>query len=183
MTNIAALPEHKIHVRVLPQAGFGVSIEATEREREQIAAHCGIPSIGRLHAELTLRRWRADGVSISGRLTAALEQECVVTLAPVAGEIDVAIDRTLLPAGSALAKPDAGGEMILDPQGDDAPDTFDGAEIDLWPIIAETLLLSLDPYPRAPGARLDPAYAPHDDPAEAAGKSPFAALAARMPKS
>jgi len=185
MTAIGELPEYRVHVRVLPQAGFAASIDATEDELAVLAAYCGIPKVERLHADLVLRKWRSDGVSVNGRLHAAVEQQCVVSLEPVAQEIDVAIDRTFLPPGSRLAKPDAGGELVLDPLGDDAPDLFEGSEIDLWPVVAETLLLSLDPFPRAPGASLNPAYAPPGEagePGEAQTASPFAVLAEKKPE-
>ena len=43
------------------------------------------------------------------------------------------------------------GRAVVDLEGDDVPDHFEGNEADLSDLIVETLSLALDPYPRLPG--------------------------------
>ena len=87
--------------------------------------------------------------------------------------INEAFETILVPANSKLAAPPS-PEMVLDAEGDDPPETFEGDTIDLAEVWMEFLALAIDPFPRAPGAEL-PETA--DDPKP----SPFAALAALRP--
>ncbi len=70
---------------------------------------------------------------------------------------------------------------MLDPEGDDPPETFEGDSIDLWPFVLEMLVLALDPFPRAPDAQLPTGPDEANEP-ENAGKSPFAVLQALKSK-
>jgi hypothetical protein len=48
---------------------------------------------------------------------------------------------------------DGGGEIVLDAEGDDSPETFEGDSIDVG-ALAEEFSLGIDPYPRKDGAML-----------------------------
>jgi len=54
---------------------------------------------------------------------------------------------------SAAAEP--AGDGLVDLEGDDPPDPLIGGKIDVGEVLAEELGLTLDPYPRLPGASLD----------------------------
>ena len=96
-------------------------------EREALAQTHGLLSVDSFLAELDLKRWRKDGVRIRGTVKARIVQECIVTLEPVPSELDVAVDAVFLPEGSRLARPlDDDGAMIVDPDGPDLPETFEG---------------------------------------------------------
>ncbi len=174
------LPTYPVHVRVLPSGGFPVEISATPQEAALVARFCAVPAIRRLSVSLTVKHWRSDGVSVAGKLRATVERECVVTLAPVDEEIDITVERTFVPQGSPLAKPKSGGEWIIDPLGPDTPDSFAGDEIDIWAIVAECLVLALDPFPRVAGAVFEGQWPPQGK-HSSVDNSPFAALAARKP--
>jgi hypothetical protein len=64
----------------------------------------------------------------------------------------------LLPEHSKLARrhPGEGGEMLIDPEGEDLPETFAGNSIDVGALAEEFFELALDPYPRKPDAELPP---------------------------
>ncbi len=69
---------------------------------------------------------------------------------------------------------DPSGEMVLDPDGPDLPETFTGDTIDAGDIVAEFAALAIDPYPRKPGAE----FQDHIESTDATDKkpSPFAVL-------
>jgi len=104
-------------------------------------------------------------------LHAALDQNCVVTNDPVPAHIDEPFDIVFMP------EPDAGGSDEEIELGENDCDIVfhDGAAIDLGTAIADTLALSLDPYPRSASAdaALKEAGVLSEEQA-----SPFAALAA-----
>ena len=153
-------------------------LRPNESEREALAKAAGVTALHELEADIVLRRWRRDGVEIKGELRARTEQPCVVTLEPVTQEIREPLRATFLPAHSALAVPveRQDRELVLDPEGDDPPDTFEGDSIDVWPFILEMLMLAIDPFPRSPGAELTDVAQERSDEAENAKESPFAVL-------
>ena len=169
------LPCLEINVAVLPRAGFPVRLRADGAERQLVAEACGVNRIDRLEADLDLLRWRGGGVEIRGSVRATLEQDCVVTLEPLIQEIDQKIEATFLPEGSKLARKARrhAQEIVVDPEGPDAPETFGGDVIDVWPVVVEFLVLAIDPFPRSPGARLEAELAGTN---EADIQSPFAVL-------
>jgi len=153
-----------------------VHVEADARERQALAALWQVVSLETLSADLKIRRWKKDGVKVMGHIRGDVTQACVVTLEPVAYEIDEEIDQIYVPEGSALARIPANdqGEMIIDPDGPDLPETFGGDAIDIGAIVAEFAAMGLEPYPRKPGVE----FASHiENPEGADAKpSPFAVL-------
>jgi uncharacterized metal-binding protein YceD (DUF177 family) len=92
-------------------------------------------------------------ISAKLHLQAKVTQICVVTLEPFAAKIDDHAALRFIPArqlreGEELAELDA--ETLEGP--DEIP--YSGEFIDLGAALAEQLALSLDPYPRKPGATL-----------------------------
>ena len=111
-----------------------------------MARRLALPSVERLEAHVKLSR-AGEVVRAEGRLVAALEQSCVVTGDAVSAHIDepLLVQFVLEPS----ADPDE--EVELDEA--DCDTVFhDGSAIDLGMAIADTLALSLDPYPRSAGA-------------------------------
>lgn len=124
-----------------------MDLEAEPGEREALARRFGIASIESLGAHLAISR-QGDEVRATGRLQARVVQSCVVTDAPVAATVDEPFDILFRP------QPAGGGgeeEIELD-EGDMDVVFYDGSAIDMGEAVAETLSLSLDPYPRAPDA-------------------------------
>jgi uncharacterized metal-binding protein YceD (DUF177 family) len=164
------------HRLVLDQIRDGdrMDIVADDDERRAVAERLGLVNLDRFEAHAVLSR---DGqkVRVSGRLKAALDQSCVATGEPVPAHIDEAFDLLFVPEPTSKVGED---EIEL---GEADLDTIfhDGSAIDLGGAIADTLALSLDPYPRSAGADAVLKEAGVVTEEEA---SPFAALAALKSK-
>lgn len=151
--------------RVTP-SGTGARVEATAEERAALAADLGLPAIHGLEGRYVVSG-SAERVTVKGRVTAAIEQICIVSLEPFAARVDEDVEVT-------FAAPDARATLPAElelPTEHDLPEELVGERIDLGAITAEFLALGLDPYPRRPGIAFEA-------PAEETGSSPFAALAA-----
>jgi len=130
-----------------------VRLEADEAERLGLATLWNVVSVGELKAELKISRWKRDGVRVRGTVKATIVQECVISLDPVDTVIDEEFDQLFVPEGSKLARIpiQPSGEMVLDPEGQDLPETFVGDVIDAGSIVTEFAAMGIDPYPRKPG--------------------------------
>lgn len=154
-------PESPISFRVsvsrLPQKGMPVAIDADAAQRAALAAEHGVGEVKSLHADLLVAPWKRNGVRVSGTVEAAVVQLCVVTLDPVDNVIDEEIDQLYLPRDSKLGRLgfESGGEILLDAEGDDSPETFTGDTIDVGALVEEHFGLGIDPYPRKPGVELE----------------------------
>jgi uncharacterized metal-binding protein YceD (DUF177 family) len=124
-----------------------MTIEADEAERAALARRFGLVAIDRLAADAALVRDGAEVVG-TGRVAAAVTQSCVASAEPVAAAVDEPFELRFRPA-PAPRGPDEEVEL-----GESELDLifYDGAAIDLGEAVAETMALSLDPYPRAPEA-------------------------------
>ena len=167
---------YRIKVGHVSHNALDVRVEADERERKALAELWDILGVEALSAELKVRRWKKDGVKVVGAVHAEVTQACVVTLDPVAQVIDDEIEEILVPEGSALARIPANdaGEIVVDPDGPDLPESFTGDEIDVGAFVAEMAAMALDPYPRKPDAE----FGDHieADTASERKPSPFAVL-------
>ena len=154
--------------------GDRIDLAADETACRAIAERLGLLSLDRLEAHAVLSR---DGQEIRarGRLKASLEQACVATGEPVPEHVDEPFDLKFVPAPSGN---DPDEEIELD-SGELDTIFHDGAAIDLGREIADTLALSIDPYPRSAGADVALKEAGVISEEEA---GPFAALAALKSK-
>ncbi|RUW55159.1 DUF177 domain-containing protein [Mesorhizobium sp. M00.F.Ca.ET.151.01.1.1] len=145
------------NVARLPQKGLPVVIEADPAQRAALAEAHGLLSVEAYRAELLVASWKRNGVKVSGRVEADITQACIVTLDPVQAHIDEPVEALLLPEDSKLGRQgfDGGGEILLDADGPDSPETFSGDTIDVGALAEQFFGLAIDPYPRKPGASLD----------------------------
>ena len=150
--------------------GERIDLVADDAERAAVSERLGLAGLERLEAHAAMTR-DGDRIRATGRLQAALDQHCVITGEPIAAMVDEAFDVIFLPG------PDAShGEEEIELGGEECDTVFhDGAAIDLGAAIADTLALSLDPYPRSAGAEAALKEAGIMTEEEA---SPFAVLAA-----
>lgn len=165
-----------IPVTRIGQAAKTITLEAGPEARAALARRFGLIELTAFTARATLRRRTDTGwIELKGALKASVVQECVVTLEPVAAEVESEIDELFDDSREI-----DGYEVELDPVAED-PEPLEGDVLDVGEVIAQVLSLSIDPYPRAPGVppvdRTD-GGAGDDAEAEAEGAaSPFAALA------
>jgi uncharacterized metal-binding protein YceD (DUF177 family) len=146
-------------------------ISANETERAALAQRFGLQALEKLSARVVVRRVRDDMFHVSGRFAAVVVQQCVVTLEPVPATIDEPLAMTFVKGKPSRARPAEGVD-------EDEPDTMEGEVIDLGETVAQQLAISLNPYPRAPGASLE-AVLPRQTGAESKEEgrtNPFAAL-------
>ncbi|MBL8578498.1 MAG: DUF177 domain-containing protein [Mesorhizobium sp.] len=157
MRDQASPVSFKAFVSRLPQKGMPVVVDADARQREALAEAHGVLSVERFHAELNVTPWKRNGVKVSGHVEADVTQECVVTLEPLQATIREDVTGLFLPADSKLGRSGFGdgGEIHIDADGPDSPETFVGDTIDVGALAEEFFSLALDPYPRKAGALLD----------------------------
>jgi uncharacterized metal-binding protein YceD (DUF177 family) len=133
----------------LDQIGAGenrLSVSAEPGERAALARRFGLAGIESLAADYAIRR-DTTGVVARGHLSARVTQICSVTgdPLPVRVEEDFAI--------RFLPEPDAELADEAELSEDECDIVFyTGGAIDLGEAAGETLLLSLDPFPRGPNA-------------------------------
>ena len=145
------------NVARLPQKGLPVLVEANERQREALAAEHDLLSVESYRADLLGTSWKRNGVKVTGRVEADITQACIVTLDPVTAHIDESVEALFLPEQSKLGREgfEGGGEIVLDADGPDSPETFSGDTIDVGALAEQFFGLAIDPYPRKSGASLD----------------------------
>ncbi|MBI3708877.1 MAG: DUF177 domain-containing protein [Proteobacteria bacterium] len=153
MTNEHVEPEFSrpIKLESLGEEGRVFTIDASPGECAALARRFALAGLNALSARVELG-WIHQGrriLRLRGRLTARATQTCVVTLAPVAAEIDEEFDVD-------YAEPDAsGGEIVLDMTAEEgAAEPLPDGVLDIGEAVAQQLALSLDPYPRSAGASL-----------------------------
>jgi uncharacterized metal-binding protein YceD (DUF177 family) len=160
-----------VAVTDIPDAGLHMEIEAPPEARAQLAALVNVREVRRLSAVFDLRR-RGAGVHVAGQLSALVGQTCVVTLEPMDSSLDEELDVLFAPPPAGATAADGEVEVAAVTGADEPPEPLVGGKVDLGAIATEFLILSVDPYPRKPGAEF---AAPNADEASA---HPFAALAA-----
>ncbi len=166
-----------INVSQLPRKGRHVRIEPQSADLSRLAAEHGLVSVDSFCADLLVAPWKRDGVRITGSVTADIVQSCVVSLEPLPARISQSVDAVFVPEKSRIGRiaEETGGELLLDPEGDDMPETFSGFAIDVGALSEEFFELAIDPYPRQPGAAVAASGPEYDD--SETVPSPFQKLA------
>lgn len=127
--------------------GERIDASADAAECSAIAERLGLPKLERLDAHVALSRLEEGRIRASGRIKAVLEQSCVATGEPVPSHVDEAFDLLFIP------EPASGPDEEIELSQDECDVVFhDGRTINLGDALADTLALSLDPYPRSAGA-------------------------------
>jgi hypothetical protein len=170
-----ATPWHApVAVEEVAETGAHFDLVADADTRAALARLVGLRDLPRLEANFDVTRQGADGLRVTGRVSATVGQSCVVTLEPIASEVEEAIDVAFLPRAAADKHATEAGakekEVPREVKWND-PEPLIGGVIDLGALATEFLILGLDPYPRKPGAVFRPPADAEPD------KGPFAALA------
>jgi uncharacterized metal-binding protein YceD (DUF177 family) len=170
-----AQPWHvPVRLEDVPDTGLHLDLVADEHVRAGVAALAGLVDMPRLEAVLDVVR-HGSGLRATGRVTATVEQTCVVTLEPVENEVDEPIDVIFAPADAAEPAAADVGEDALDDT--ELPEVLSNGTADIGAVATEFLLLGIDPYPRKPGATFQAPSGQNG----AEVISPFAALAKLKP--
>ena len=172
-------PEFSRPVRLdmLGQAPRTIDMEASPAERDALARRFGFVSLSSLSAVVVLER-RISGVVARGTLRAALAQSCVASGEPVEEQVEEPFEVEFRP------HPETGAEEEIE-LGEGELDVifYDGASVDVGEAVAETLSLSVEPFPRSPAAEeaLRAAGVKSEEQAREEA-SPFAALKGKLGK-
>lgn len=156
-----------IIVEEVADTGQHFDLVAGAPVRAAVAKLVGLRDLPRFEATFDINR-RGSGLHVVGSISATVGQNCVVTLEPLANEVNETIDLAFEPP-QKLAEASEPDRQQHDVKWSD-PEPLVGGVIDLGALATEFLILGLDPYPRKPGAVFAP---PHDDKRE---PGPFAAL-------
>jgi uncharacterized metal-binding protein YceD (DUF177 family) len=148
----------------IPEAGLHVEIDAPESVRSDVVPLAGLRELPRLSAIFDLAR-RGAGVRVTGRVSARVGQNCVVTLEPIESDLEEPVDLAFAPAAAEASQTEA-------EDGEETPEPLLDGKVDLGVIATEFLLLGIDPYPRKAGAEFVPVKTDDDS------AKPFAALEA-----
>jgi len=178
---------HKVHAGRVVDKDERLTVTPDETELEAIAAAYDLVVIRDLKADFTLKPYRKAGVRVVGPVRAEISQTCVVTLEPFESVLEVDVDRTFEPQSSRPRKIrdlNEDGEIEIDLETLDPPDVILDGVLDLGAVICEELALSLDPFPRKPGAEFEGGDGEDDLAEEEPDEkpSPFAALQALKDK-
>ena len=165
------------HTVTLADIGRGlgpVDLTADAATRVAIARELGLERLDALTARVRARPW-LDGAEIAGSFTAEVTQICSLSGEPFEQTLRGDFTVRAVPEGGEAAPRHDSPEIDIDPEADDPPDVLPTDRVDLAAYVVEHLALSVDPFPRKPGAVYEP-------PAEDNTLSPFAALARLRPE-
>jgi len=129
----------------LSSGDVAFEVAADPDERSAVARRLDLLQLDELIAKGTVAVASGGVIRVRGALQARLSQRCVVTLEPVAAELDAEFDRLFLRSGSL------GAEVVIDPE-EEEPEPLLGDMLDLGELVTEELALAIDPYPRSPDA-------------------------------
>jgi uncharacterized metal-binding protein YceD (DUF177 family) len=160
-----------VSIEDVAETGEHFDLVADAATRAAVARVAGLRDLPRLQANFEVTRQGADGLHVTGRVSATVGQACVVTLEPLANEVAEEVDLVFVPPATAGREVGAKENDTHDDNRDEAEPLIDG-RVDLGALATEFLVLGLDPYPRKPGS----VFEPPPDATPRAG--PFAALGA-----
>jgi hypothetical protein len=128
-----------LQVDRVPALGCHERIAAEEKECAALAKRLGLPKLHSLGGLLKAVPWRGGGLKITGTLKAEVDQVSVISLETFTSTLEYPIERYFL---SPRAENPAVEEDV---------DAIEHGSVDLGEILAETMALELDPYPRKEG--------------------------------
>jgi uncharacterized metal-binding protein YceD (DUF177 family) len=165
-------------VAQIPEAGLHREIEADSAARQAMAEIAGLREVVSAQAAFDLVLKPDGKVHVTGRVTARVGQDCVVTLEPVESQIDEPVDLIFAPPEQIPQLADlVDGDLDDEAEMPDPPEPISNGQIDLGRLATDALLLGIDPYPRKEGAVFKTEVEADDPEAH-----PFAALKALQPK-
>jgi len=144
------LPEFSrpIDVETLPHGRSTFELDATAEERRNLAKRLAVSSITELSAIIqVVRRGSRDSIiiDVAGSARAHYGQTCVVTLEPVSFAIEFDVDARY------VSEDDDPDDPEIEPLGDFSEPIENGV-VDLGELVAQSLALEVDPFPRKLGA-------------------------------
>jgi uncharacterized metal-binding protein YceD (DUF177 family) len=145
--------ERLVDLERMGPSGAALEIAPSDSERAALAKRFGFLGLPTFSARVTVDRRVGGQIVVEGRLRGRIVQACVLTLDPVAQDLDEAF-RIVFKQDMTDDRDPESGEAVLHSQAD-APEPLTGNVLDVGEIVAEQLSLAADPYPRRAGAKLE----------------------------
>ena len=160
----------------IPAHGLSIERKASAGELAELTHALDIVACERLSLSYRIVAIAGGGYRLSGSLNAHVVQACVVTLEPVAEDLDESFAVEYWPPGAHDNSPSDEIEALTAAE----IELLENGIIDAGRIVYEQLAAALNPYPRKPDAEfVPPADAQANDDAKT---NPFAVLAKLKPK-
>lgn len=150
-----------LQVDRVPALGCHERLAADEKECAALAKRFDLPRIHSLGGLLKVEPWRGGGLKITGILNAKVDQVSVISLEIFTLDLEFPVERYFV--SPRASSPDADEDDV---------DVVENGYVDLGEILAETIALELDPYPRKAGE----VFNDIEEEPEPAKISPFIAL-------
>jgi uncharacterized metal-binding protein YceD (DUF177 family) len=122
-----------------------LSLSADESERAALCARFDLVSLDLLSAELLVSK-KGNSVKVTGQLTATYAQACIASGVPLPVKASELLDFRFVPTLTI-----AEAEVELTDEDCDIIE-YEGQTVDLGEAVAQSLGLSLNPYPRSKNA-------------------------------
>jgi hypothetical protein len=145
---------HFFDLASLAEAEKSIELHPSQSERAAIATWTGVDSIDAFEATVRLRRSGVDHYIYDGAFAADITQSCVVTLAPVRSHLGGEVKR-LFRVAIAPRRHGSGAMTFNVEDASDDEETLTESAIDLARPVLEEFVLTIDPYPRVPGATFE----------------------------
>ena len=175
---------HPIDVSKIGEDGKNLKIEAPKEVHDALCRRLNLDEIREISASVRLKRNAVTKIlHITGDLVADVDQICVVTGDPVAEKVEDSFESWYAEPSDAVSFAKAKRDRMNAKEREEQPmlEEFDDPEeiidgkIDIGELVIQFLSLSLEPYPKAPGARGNFGE-PLEDAPEGTYNNPFAAL-------
>ena len=155
----------------LGEAAKFVRLEANAVERAALAGRFELVSIESLVGDLIIERIKgSELIRVRGRMSAEIQQFCVISGETVSGNLVESVDERFGPSD------ETGIEIEIAFDEENPPEPIMDGKIDLAEIIAQYLGVAIDPYPRAPGAKILQEYQDEEEKILETRKNPFGVL-------
>ncbi len=144
----------RVNIDEIKEAGLGRSWDVTREQTDEMVAgdRAGYRARGATHVDARLEKVERR-VRVAAHARAALSVACGRCLSPIAVDVPVDFELTLVPSDEYDQGPHAAREHGRAPVGgsfeprDAEEETYTGKVVDLDPMVREQLLLALPAYP------------------------------------
>ena len=133
----------------IPVSGLTLDLKADSEQCKALAARFDLPAIHELSAHLSFKRVNSGRVRLEAKLNATVERICVVSLEPFSQKVEDSFSMVFVQENASSLRLN---EIDLDMGEEDEMEYPENGKTDAGELVAESLSLALDPFPKAPGA-------------------------------
>ena len=148
-----------------------VRLEANAVERAALAVRFELVSVESLVGDLIIERIKgSELIRVRGRMSAEIQQFCVISGVTISEHLVESVDERFGPSDAT------GIEIEIAFEEESPPEPIINGKIDLAEIISQYLGVAIDPYPRAPDAKILQQYQDEEEDMLEKRKNPFEVL-------